>query len=300
MNPGRGAAEGRGVSTTHPSKDTTMTVPVHTSTTSSTSTRPGPPAGDLRRPGRARRAALLVAGVVGCLLPTVWTVNFIRMLATGELADHRFHQLTGQGLLLTSLWLGALVPMLVAGWRGRRPSTAPAVLHLSFVVVGTACALAAPQGGARELMALIGATGTLVWLALPRRARLRGPVDVSPLSLAPALLASAVVTPYALDQIALQHVATGLHAADPHFFDMAWMTLVLAVVGLLGALLRRARVLLAVSGAGLAATGIAMLALGEPTTTGTLFTGAGLLLAAAWALTSRREVVAIRHGAGVR
>jgi hypothetical protein len=277
-----------------------MTVPAHTSTTPSTSTRTAPPPEDVRRPGRARRAVLLVAGLVGCVLPTVWTLNFVRMLATGELADHRFHQLTGQGLLLTSLWLGALVPMLVAGWRGRRPSTAPAVLHLCFVGVGTACAVAAPQGGARELMALIAVTGTVVWLALPRRARLRGPLDVSPLALAPALLAGAVVTPYALDQIALQHVATGLHADNPHFFDMAWLTLVLAVVGLLGALLPAAGALQAVAGAGLAATGVAMLALGEGATTGALLAGVGLLLVAVWGLTTRREVTAIRHGAGQR
>jgi hypothetical protein len=243
---------------------------------------------------------VLVVGVAGCLLPTVWTVNFIRMLATGELADHRFHQLTGQGLLLTSLWLGALVPMLVAGWRGRRPATWAALLHLSFVGVGAACALAAPQGGARELMGLIAVTGTLVWLALPQRARLRCAVEVSPLALAPALLAGAVVAPYAVDQIALQHVATGLHADNPHFFDMAWLTLVLALLGLLGALLRPARVLQAVAGAGLAATGVAMLALGEGTSTGTLFAGVGLALVAARALASRREVVAIRHGARQR
>ena len=103
-------------------------------------------------------------------------------------------------------------------------------------------------------MALIAATGTVVWLALPRRARLRGPVDaLAPVSLALALLApAAVVAPYAVDQISLQHVATGLHADNPHFFDMAWLTLVLALVGLLGALLGTARVLQVVSGAGLA------------------------------------------------
>ena len=123
-----------------------MTVPTHaSSTTSSVPTAPVASPEGRRRPSRRRRAALLVAAVVGCLLPTVWTANFIRMLATGELADHRFHQLTGQGLLLTSLWLGALVPMLVAGWRGRRPATAPALLHLAFVGVGTACAIAAQR-----------------------------------------------------------------------------------------------------------------------------------------------------------
>lgn len=247
-------------------------------------------------PGRLRRAALVGAAVVGCAIPTVWTVNFVRMLATGELAEHRFHQLTGQGLLLTALWLGALVPMLVAAWRGRRPGAAPALLHLSFIGVGTACAVAAPQGGARELMAVIAVTGAVVWLALPRRARLRTRVDVAPVSLALALLAGAVVAPYAVDQIALQHAATGLHADNPHFFDMAWLTLVLALVGLVGSLLPTARGLQAVGGAGLAATGVAMLALGEGLTTGALFTAAGASLAAAWFLTSRGDVTVIRPG----
>jgi hypothetical protein len=232
---------------------------------------------------------LVAAGVVGCLLPTVWTLNFVRMLATGELADHRFHQLTGQGLMLTGLWLGALVPMLVAAWRGRRPETAPALLHLSFVGVGAACALAAPQGGARELLVLITVTGAAVWLALPRRPRLRDSVRVAPASLASALLTSAVVAPYAVGQIALQHRATDLHADNPHFFDMAWLTLTLALVGVLGALLPRARRLQVYSGGGIALTGVAMLALGEGAARGALFSVAGLALALAWLATSRAE-----------
>jgi hypothetical protein len=70
------------------------------------------------RPGRARRTALAAAGFLACALPVVFTVNISRMLVVGELSDHRFHQLTGQGLLLFVLWLGGLVPLLRAGWSG--------------------------------------------------------------------------------------------------------------------------------------------------------------------------------------
>lgn len=261
-----------------------MTVHQHTGTTL-TSALPTTPTPDApRRPSGLRRGVLVAGGVFGCLVPSVWTLNFLRMLATGDLAEHRFHQLTGQGLLLTALWLGALVPMLVAAWRGYRPGTASALLHLSFFGIGTACAVAAPQGGSRELMVLILVTGSVVWLALPRRARLRVPVDVAPVALTAALLAGAVVAPYAVDQIGLQHDATGMHADNPHYFDMAWLTLTLAVAGLLGALLPTARQLLAVAGGGLALTGIAMLALSEGVLDGVLFTGVGMLLMVAWRL----------------
>ena len=242
------------------------------------------------RPRARRRVAVAVTGIVGCLLPTVWTFNLLRMLLTGDLAEHRFHQLTGQGLLLVAIWLGSLVPLVVAGWRGRRPGVGPALLHLTFVVVGVGCALAAPQGGARELMVVIGVTGALVWLAIPRRPRLRGAVvELAPASLAAALLVSAAVAPYVVAQIGLQHAATGHHAQNPHYFDMAWMLLVLAVVGVLGSLLRDARGLQLWAGAGTAATGIAMLALGEGATGGTVFVVAGALLVGAWTLVRRGE-----------
>ena len=205
-------------------------------------------------------------------------------------AEHRFHQLTGQGLLLTALWLGGLVPLVIAGWRGRRPGVGPALLHLTFVGVGIGCALVAPQGGARELMVIITATGALVWLALPRRPRLRGAVvDLAPASLAAALLTSAAVAPYAVAQIGLQHLATGHHAQNPHYFDMAWLVLVLAVIGVLGSLLRDARGLQLWAGAGIAVTGVAMLALGEGTARGAVFVAVGALLVGAWTLVRRGE-----------
>ena len=57
----------------------------------------------VRRPSRLRRTGLAAAGFVACALPVIFTVNITRMLVTGELAEHRFHQLTCQGLLLFAL-----------------------------------------------------------------------------------------------------------------------------------------------------------------------------------------------------
>jgi hypothetical protein len=59
------------------------------------------------KPGLGRRAALVVTGLLSLFLPTVFTVNLTRMLLTGVETEHRFHQATGQGLLLFALWLGA-------------------------------------------------------------------------------------------------------------------------------------------------------------------------------------------------
>ena len=99
-----------------------------------------------------------------------------------------------------------------------------------------------------------------------------------------------------------------MHAENPHFFDMAWLTMTLASVALLGALLPAARRLQAVGGAGLALTGIAMLALAEGTLDGVLLTGVGTLLLAAWQVSntlaklevsSRSEAVLRARNAGL-
>jgi hypothetical protein len=49
----------------------------------------------------------------------VFAVNLSRMLLTGELSDHRFHQLTGQGLVLVAVWLGGL-DLMAHGMENRR------------------------------------------------------------------------------------------------------------------------------------------------------------------------------------
>ena len=239
-------------------------------------------------PSRGRRVALAASGFLSCALPCVFTVNISRMLVAGDLSGHRFHQLTGQGLLLFLLWFAGLVPLLRAGWRGRRPSTAAGLLHLTFVGVGLACSVAAPGGGAPVLTVVIAVTGALVWAALPVRPRIRTELRVDPLLAPLALLMAALQTPYAVGQVALQDRAVGHHAQNPHYFDMAWLVMVVVVLGLLGAVVPVARRLSLWSAAVAAGTGLAGVALGEslPWSVSTLvlglFTGAVGLLLASW------------------
>jgi hypothetical protein len=245
-------------------------------------------------PGRWRRAAVVVTGAVACLLPAVFTVNITRMLVTGVEADHRFHQATGQGLVLTALWLGALIPLVRAGWSGRRPPLAAGLLHLTFVLVGAALAVLSPGGGAPILMAIIAVPGALLWAALPRRPRLRTRVQLDPLLAPVALFAAAVFTPFAIGQLDLQNAATGYHAQNPHYWDMAWMTVTLTVVALLGALLPAARRLVLWLAFGAVATGTAGLAFGEGTSWSLLVLGVGMV--AGLAAVARQQLAGQRPG----
>ncbi|WP_345203838.1 hypothetical protein [Fodinibacter luteus] len=194
------------------------------------------------------------------------------MLLTGADADHRFHQLTGQGLILTILWLGAVLPLARAGWRGRRPSTAAGYRHLAFMGTGLAASAVAGGGGARVLLAVITVTGALLWAALPLRPRLRGTVCVDPVLTPLALIIGAVLMPYAVDQLALQNAATtGYHSQNPHLFDMAWVVTTLTVLALLGATVRQARGLFGWVAGACSVIGAAGLATGEsPVWSGTV------------------------------
>ena len=237
-------------------------------------------------PGALRRTAVGVTGFLAAALPTIWTVNLTRFLVTGELSEHRYHQLTGQGLLLATLWLLAVVPLVVAGWRGRQPSSAAGVLHLAFVGTGAACSVAATGGGAPALMVLIAVTGALLWLALPVRPRLRLPVRIDPLLMPLALVTGAVCTPFVLDQIDLQNAATGHHAQNPHFFDMAWLVCILVVIAVAAAALPAVRRLGVLAGAGFVWTGAMGLLLDVEGTWSAVVVVAG----AALALISARRV----------
>jgi hypothetical protein len=217
-------------------------------------------------PSRWRRAGIAVAGVLACLVPTVFAVNLTRMLLTGELADHQFHQLTGQGLILCALWIGGPIAIVRAGWVGRRPSTAAGLLHLAFALCGLATAFLAPGGGLPLLMTPIVLTGLLVWAAVPLRPRLtRSAVQVDPLLAPVALLAAGFYTPYAVAQIGLQNEAVGHHAQNPHFSDMAWTVIVLVVLAVLAAVLPVARRLMTWTGVASVVIGVGGLAFGEGT-----------------------------------
>ena len=245
-----------------------------TSITGSEPTFAHPSTTTVARPSRGRRAALAVVAVLNCALPTVFTLNITRMLLTGELSEHRFHQATGQGLILFALWLLPILAMLRAGWQGRRPSSAMGYLHLTLIGAGIVCAALAPGGGAPFLVGIIAVTGALLWLALPQRPQLRGPVQIDPLLAPIALLGSALLLPYAVDQEALQNAATGHHAQNPHFFDMAWIAVTMSCLAFLAALKPTLRVLAGWFAASMVALGAAGIAFGESLT----WSGAVLVL----------------------
>lgn len=218
------------------------------------------------RPGWARRTALATTGFLTCALPVVFAFNITRMLVTGIEPDHRFHQATGQGLILVALWLGAVVPLVVAGWTGRRPSTRAGLQHLAFVGAGILCAALAPGGGAPSLMAVIAVPGALLWLALPARPRLAGGVRIDPILMPFALAVTAFLTPYALDQVQLQNATThGYHAQNPHLFDMAWLAATVMALALFAALLPAARSSIGWVAGSCLGLGLAGLAFGEGT-----------------------------------
>ena len=230
------------------------------------------------RPGRLRRTALVATGFLACALPTVFTVNVTRMLLTGQYADHRFHQATGQGLILFALWLVPLVGLLRAGWAGHRPSPALGWQHLAFVATGVLTAAIAPGGGAPWLVGVIALTGALTWVALPKRPRLRAEVQIDPVLAPVALIGCAVLTPYVIDQLAAQNAVTGgYHAENPHLFDMAWMSACLIALGIVGATLPAARHLVGWLGGGAFALGAAGLLFGQDAGWSSLVLAVGIL-----------------------
>lgn len=257
---------------------------VHHSTPSHRTADPAP-----RVPGRGRRALLVVTGLLAGAIPAVFAVNITRMLVTGADAEHRFHQLTGQGEILCALWLVPILVLLRAGWQGRRPGSAAGWAHVALALSGAGCAVASQGGGAPVLMAVVGIPGALLWAALPQRPRLRVRVQVDPLLMPVALLASAVLLPYAVDQLALQNASTtGYHAENPHYFDMAWIAVTLAAHALLAALVPAARVLAVGFAAAMVWTGAAGLALGESTSWSLAVVACGTLAAAAAVVVRRR------------
>jgi hypothetical protein len=272
MCPGQRAPHGEGM--------TTLPAPT---------ARPTEVDGSTARPGVRRRAALAATGFLTLAMPTVFTFNIARMLLTGVESDHRFHQATGQGLVLCAIWLGALVPLVRAGWSGRRPSTAAGSRLLAFVVCGAVCSVAAPGGGAPFLVGVIAVTGALLWWALPVKPVLRSAVQIDPVLAPVALLTAALFVPYAIDQIGLQNAATGYHAQNPHFFDMAWMVVTLVALAGISAVLPAVRTLMWWVAGSTVVVGAAGLAFGEPTGWSLLTLGLGLVASGAAALRTRRH-----------
>ena len=125
------------------------------------------------RPSVGRRVAVGAAAFLSCTLPATFAVSITYQLAAGIEADHRFHQVTGQGLLLCAFWLGGLLPLVRAGWRGVAPSVGASLQ--SVAVAGTALLVAAfaPGAGGLALAVLCAVSTALLWVALPVRPRLQ-------------------------------------------------------------------------------------------------------------------------------
>jgi len=234
------------------------------------------------RPSAIRRTAVGITGLLACLLPTVWTVGVVAELVTGAERDHLFHQFTGQGLLLGALWLGGLLPLLAAGWRGVRPGPMAAALHLSVVAGAVVAAALSPGNGGLVVAGIVLVTGALVWTALPLRPRVvpSGPDPV----LAPLALASAALfVPFVLSEAGLQNAMHDEHAEFSHNFDMVWIGVALVLAAVAAATVPAARRLALWAMLGIAVVGGTRYAFTPETTWSLLAAGLGVLGAAATA-----------------
>jgi hypothetical protein len=203
-----------------------------------------------------RKAALAATSLLTLAMPVVWGISAVVQLLTGVQADHRFHQVTGQGVLLAALWLTGLVPILRAGWSGRSPSPGAVAQHAAFVAAAALSGGLAPQSGGLGVGVVVLVTTGLLWWALPARLPLRVGTDaLDPLAMPLALLAAALLVPYSLDEAGVQHTSHDEHAQLAHYFDMVWVALAVTGMMLAGAVLGRLRPLLAGTG------GLAVLAL---------------------------------------
>jgi hypothetical protein len=232
------------------------------------------------RPTAPRRIALVVTGLLACLLPTVWTAGTVAELVTGAERDHLFHQFTGQGLLLGALWLGGLLPLLVAGWRGVRPSPVAGALHLSVVAGAVVAGALAPGNGGIFVAAVATVTGALIWAALPLRPRITaGGID--PVLGLLAVAAAVLLVPFAISEAGVQNAMHDEHAEFSHNFDMAWIGVALVLAAVAAAVVPAARRLALWAMLGLAVIGGARFAFTPDVAWSLAAVGLGVLGAAA-------------------
>jgi hypothetical protein len=256
----------------------------------STSTTPAPVATTATRPSIGRRLALGATAFLSCALPTVWGIGTAVELLTGTEADHRFHQVTGQGLLLSAVWLAGLVPLLIAGWRGRTPSTATALHAWAVALAALVAGVLAPGAGALPVAIVTCVSTGLLWLALPVRPRLRPlAADLDPLITPVVLLTSSLLVPFVLGQVGRQNQVHDEHAQLAHYFDMAWVSLALVLLGLLAALSPVARRLALWTTVGTAVVGASRLAFTANTTWSLLALLLGILGTAVVLVRPRRR-----------
>jgi hypothetical protein len=241
------------------------------------------------RPSWLRRAAVAVTGFLAGALPLTWGLGSLLEVVGGTEPEHRFHQLTGQGMLLAFLWLYGVLRVAAAGWHGRRPAPTASLAHLAFVTGTVLCAVFVPGQGVGFVGVVTAVTGALLWLAVPDRPRLRGLYGgPDPLLLPVGMLGAALFTPYVLSQRALQATAHDEHAALTHYFDMAWVCVVVVLLGLVAALVPSARRLAVLAGVSTLVIGSAGLAFTSQTTWSTLAAALGVVAVAAGVVRSRR------------
>jgi hypothetical protein len=217
------------------------------------------------RPSALRRVAVGLTGFLAGALPLMWGTGSLVELLTGQESEHRFHQLTGQGVLLAVLWLYGVGRLVVAGWRGRRPAPSAALAHLTFVAATLVTVAFVPGQGVVAVALIVAVTGALLWLALPQRPRLRLRAALDPLLTPVALLGAALYTPFVLSERTLQATSHDEHAEMTHYFDMAWVCVVLVAVSVIAALFPAARRLGLLAGLGTVVVGATRLAfVGEP------------------------------------
>src|SRR5512133_3573673 len=95
---------------------------------------------------RGARIAEAVTLVIAGALPLVWSIAAIVSFVSGDDGgEHRFHDLTGTGVVLGVLWLGAVLRLARRG--GRRPAALAQLLG-----IGVAAALATALSGESPIL----------------------------------------------------------------------------------------------------------------------------------------------------
>ena len=140
-------------------------------------------------------------------------------------------------------------------------------LHAGAVALAAlVAAVLAPGAGALPVAVVVCVSTGLLWLALPTRPRLRLlTADLDPLVAPVVLLATALLVPFALGRVGRQNHVHDEHTQLAHYFDMAWVSLALVLLGVVAAVSPARRLALWTT-AGTAVVGAGRLAFTDNTT----------------------------------
>jgi hypothetical protein len=166
--------------------------------------------------------------------------------------------------------LAGLVPMVRAGWRGTAPAARPSSQAGLMAGSGLAVGLLAHGAGG---LAVAGYADRLDAAALGgacRTAPRCGPAPTPRPVLAPVVLHAARWSRLRHREVELQNTSGDEHAHMAHYFDMAWVSVALVLVGALAALVPAARRRVLWLTGGLVLIGAARIAFTRPTSRGPL------------------------------